>query len=293
MDFADIEYEVADGIATIALNRPEKMNAGTAVMVSELLQAIDLVDADDSVRAVILTGRGKAFCAGADLSTGAETFDYDNRSDGEALGGAREASVDAPRDGAGLITLRLFECKKPVISAINGAAVGMGVTMTLATDIRMASEKARFGFVFTKRGIAPEGASSWFLPKMVGVAQAAEWLYTGRVFDAQEALAGGLVRSVHPADELLDAARALAAEIVENAPLSVALTRQMLWRMLGADHPMDAHRADSRAVFATGKLPDAMEGVMSFLEKRPASFNGKVSSDLPDVFPEWEQPRYR
>jgi len=292
MDFAEIEYEVADGVATIALNRPDKMNAGTATMVGELLAALDAVDADDAVRAVIITGRGRAFCAGADLSLGAETFDYDNRSDGQALGGVRVGARSAARDGAGLITLRLFECKKPVISAINGAAVGMGVTMTLATDIRLASEAARFGFVFTRRGIAPEGASTWFLPKLVGVAQAAEWLYTGRVFDAPEALAGGLVRSVHPADELLPAARALAAEIAESAPLSVALTRQMLWRMAGANHPMEAHRVDSRAVFETGKLPDAMEGVMSFLEKRPAQFTGKVASELPDVFPDWEQPTY-
>ncbi|MGV3759281.1 MAG: enoyl-CoA hydratase-related protein [Actinomycetota bacterium] len=293
MDFQEIAYEVADGVATITLDRPEKMNAGTARMVGELLQAIDAVDADDAVRAVVLTGRGKAFCAGADLSAGAATFDYDRHPEGGAIGGKRVEQVAAPRDGAGLVTLRLFECKKPVISAVNGAAVGMGVTMTLATDIRMASESARFGFVFTKRGIAPEGASTWFLPRLVGVAQAAEWLYTGRVFDAAEALHGGLVRSVHPADELLPTAHALAAEIAEAAPLSGAVTRQMLWRMLGADHPMVAHRADSRAVHATGALPDAMEGVMSFLEKRPASFQGKVSSELPDVFPDWVDPEYR
>lgn len=292
MDFTEIEYDVSDGVATIALNRPEKMNAGTARMVGELLQAIDAVDADDAVRAVVLTGRGKAFCAGADLSAGAETFDYDRHPDADAIGGERVEDVAAPRDGAGLVTLRLFECKKPVISAVNGAAVGMGVTMTLATDIRLASEAARFGFVFTKRGIAPEGASTWFLPKLVGIQQAAEWLYTGRVFDAAEALAGGLVRSVHAPDELLPAARALAAEIAAAAPLSVALTRQMLWRMAGARHPMDAHRVDSRAVHSTGRLPDAMEGVMSFLEKRPAVFTGSVSEDLPDIWPDWEQPTY-
>ena len=293
MAFTEIEYDVTDGVATIALNRPDKLNAGTATMVGELLQAIDLVDEDDAVRAVILTGRGKAFCAGADLSAGGLTFDYDRHPDGEAIGSKRVDQASAPRDGAGLVTLRLFACKKPVISAINGAAVGMGVTMTLATDIRMASEAARFGFVFVKRGIAPEGASSWFLPKIVGVSQAAEWLYTGRVFGAEEALAGRLVRSVHPADQLLPAAQALAAEIAEGAPLSVALTRQMLWRMLGADHPMDAHRVDSRAIHTTGALPDAMEGVMSFLEKRPPSFTGKVSTDLPDIFPDWVDPTYR
>jgi enoyl-CoA hydratase/carnithine racemase len=292
MDFAEIEYEVADGIATITLNRPDKLNAGTARMVRDLLGAIDEVDADDDVRAVILTGRGRAFCAGADLSAGAETFDYDRHPDGEAIGGERVATVAAPRDGAGLVTLRLFDCTKPVISAVNGPAVGMGATMTLATDIRMASNRARFGFVFARRGIVPEGASSWFLPKVVGVSQAAEWLYTGRVFDADEALAGGLVRSVHPHDDLLDAARTLAAEIVDSAPVSVALTRRMLWRMLGADHPMAAHRVDSRAVHATGAMPDAMEGVMSFLEKRPAAFTGHVSTDLPDVFPDWTDPTY-
>lgn len=292
MDFAEIEYDVADNVATIALNRPEKLNAGTAVMVRELLAAIDAVDADDEVRAVILTGRGRAFCAGADLSAGAQTFDYDRHPEGDAIGGERVRDVAAPRDGAGLVTLRLFDCTKPVISAVNGPAVGMGATMTLATDIRMASDGARFGFVFARRGIVPEGASSWFLPRLVGVAQAAEWLYTGRVFDAAEALAGGLVRSIHPGDQLLDAAGALAAEIVDSAPVSVALTRRMLWRMLGADHPMAAHRVDSRAVHATGAMPDAMEGVVSFLEKRPAAFTGRVSTDLPDVFPDWTDPSY-
>ncbi|HLT15298.1 MAG TPA: enoyl-CoA hydratase-related protein [Acidimicrobiales bacterium] len=293
MDLRELEYDVADGVATIAFNRPDKMNTGTPRMVGELLQVLDAVDADDDVRAVILTGRGRAFCAGADLSAGAGTFDYDRHPEAGAVGGERVEGVAAPRDGAGLVTLRLFDCKKPVISAVNGAAVGMGVTMTLATDIRLAAESARFGFVFTQRGIAPEGASTWFLPRLVGVAQAAEWLYTGRVFGAEEALRGGLVRSVHPDDQLLDVARELAAEIAAAAPLSVALTRQMLWRMLGAEHPMIAHRADSRAVHATGKLPDAMEGVMSFLEKRPASFTGKVSTELPDIFPEWDPPEYR
>jgi enoyl-CoA hydratase/carnithine racemase len=292
MDFAEIEYDVTDHIATIALNRPDKLNAGTACMVGELLEAIDAVDADDDVRAVILTGNGRAFCAGADLSGGAATFDYDQNPEGGALGGKRVAEVAAPRDAAGLITLRLFECTKPLISAINGPAVGMGATITLATDIRLAADTARFGFVFARRGIVPEGASTWFLPKIVGVSQAAEWLYTGRVFDAAEALAGGLVRSVHAGDELLAAARGLASEMVDSAPVSVALTRRMLWRMLGADHPMAAHRVDSRAVHATGAQPDAKEGVLSFLEKRPALFTGKVSAGLPDVFPDWIDPAY-
>jgi enoyl-CoA hydratase/carnithine racemase len=250
------------------------------------------VDGDDDVRAMILTGRGRAFSAGADLSAGAQTFDYDDERSGEAIGAERVADAAAPRDGCGRITLRLFDCTKPVIAAVNGPAVGMGATMLLAADIRMASESARFGFVFTRRGIAPEGASSWFLPRVVGISKAAEWLYTGRVFDAAEAHEAGLVRSLHPSDELLQAAGMLAAEIAEAAPVSVALTRQMLWRMLGADHPMAAHRADSRAVYATGASPDAREGVMSFLEKRPPRFKSRVSTDLPDVFPDWQQPEY-
>jgi enoyl-CoA hydratase/carnithine racemase len=288
----EVEYEVADHVATITLNRPDQLNAFSAGMVRDLVRAIARADGDDDVRAVILTGRGRAFSAGADLSAGAQTFDYDDERSGEAIGAERVAGAAAPRDGCGLITMRLFDCVKPVISAINGPAVGMGVTLTLATDIRMAADTARFGFVFTKRGIAPEGASTWFLPRLVGVSQAAEWLYTGRLFGADEALAGGLIRSIHPADQLQDAARALALEMAEGAPISVALTRRMLWRMLGAAHPMEAHRADSRAVYATGALPDAHEGVQSFLEKRPATFTGQVSEDLPDVFPDWVDPTY-
>ncbi len=304
MDLTQIAYRVDDRIATIELNRPEKLNAGTPTMVRELLFVLDLVDRDDEVRAVILTGRGRAFCAGADLSGGAGTFDYEARNadrDGPVWGGDETASEpgDAEarrlarnRDGAGLVTLRMFDCKKPVIVAFNGPAVGMGATMPLAADIRLASETARFGFVFARRGIVPEGASSWFLPRLVGISQAAEWLYTGRVFDAEEALQGGLVRSVHPPGELMDAARALAGEIAESAPVSVALTRQMLWRMMCAPHPMEAHRVDSRGVLATGALPDAKEGVVSFLEKRPAAFTMRVSEQLPDIFPDWTSPSF-
>ncbi|MDZ7734642.1 MAG: crotonase/enoyl-CoA hydratase family protein [Acidimicrobiia bacterium] len=291
MDFTDLTYEVRDHVATITLDRPEKMNAGTPAMVMALVEALDAVDADDEVRAVVLTGRGRAFCAGADLSGGAATFDYDDVSRTDA---AKDPAPQRPvhRDGAGLVTMRLFQTTKPVIAAVNGAAVGMGATMPLAADIRLASESARFGFVFSKRGIAPEGASTWFLPRLVGIDRAAEWLYTGRVFDAQEALAGGLVRSVHAADDLLPAAYELAAEITDAAPVSVALTRRMLWRMLTVDHPMYAHRVDSRAVQHLGALPDAMEGVMSFLEKRTPAFVGSVSEGLPEIFPDWAEPEF-
>jgi enoyl-CoA hydratase/carnithine racemase len=295
MTYEEIEYEVADRVATVALNRPEKMNTGTTRMIAELLDALDRADGDDDVRAVVFTGRGKAFCAGADLSGGSKTFDY----------AAGESSVEAPgernrsdgegrvfRDGAGLITLRLFEFNKPVIAAINGAAVGMGATMTLPCDIRIAAESARFGFVFAKRGIVPEGASTWFLPRVVGVSQAAEWLYSGRVFNAAEALAGGLVKAVVPNDELLAEANKLAREFAESAPVSVALTRKMLWRGMVADHPMYMHRVDSRAVQYMGAQADAREGVMSFLEKRPANFGGSVSAGLPDVFPDWDEPTF-
>ncbi len=280
MDYTQIDYDVAEHIATITLNRPEQLNAFTGVMMNEMIDAFDRIDADDDVRAVIVTGAGRGFCAGADLSSGGETF---SRGGSDVI-----ADSGVPRDGGGLLTLRIFACKKPVIGAINGPAVGVGVTMTLPMDIRLASENARFGFVFARRGIVPEACSSYFLPRVVGISQAAEWCYTGRVFPASEALAGRLVRSLHAPDELLPAARALAAEIAENAsPVSVALTRQMLWRMLGADHPMDAHRVDSRGILERGRSADSREGVMSFLEKRPAEFPLSVSADLPDIFPDW------
>jgi enoyl-CoA hydratase/carnithine racemase len=285
VNFSEIQYSVDGPVATITLHRPDKMNAFTNTMLKEIIAAFDLTDADDSVRAVIVTGSGKAFCAGADLSGGGETF---------AKGGSDVAARSGVvRDGGGLVTLRIFESKKPVIGAINGAAVGVGVTMTLPMDIRLASEHAKFGFVFAKRGIVPEAASSWFLPRIVGISQAAEWCYTGRILTAREALDGRLVRSVHPADELLPAARAIASEIASGtAPVSVALTRQMLWRMLGADHPMEAHRVDSRAINSRGASDDAREGVLSFLEKRPAEFPVKVSDGLPDIFPDWENPSF-
>jgi enoyl-CoA hydratase/carnithine racemase len=285
MAYEEIIYEVSEQIATITLNRPDKLNSFTNRMLKEIIAAFDESDADDNVRAVIVTGSGRAFCAGADLSGGGETF---------AKGGSDvKAKTGVMRDGGGLVSLRIFESKKPVIGAINGAAVGVGVTMTLPMDIRLASTASKFGFVFAKRGIIPEAASSWFLPRIVGISQASEWCFTGRMISADEAKEGRLVRSVHAPEDLLPAARAIAREIAENtAPVSVALSRQMLWRMLGADHPMQAHRVDSRAINSRGASDDAREGVMSFLEKRPANFPVKVSDGLPEVFPDWQDPQF-
>ena len=284
-EYTQIRYEVSDSIATVTLARPEKMNAFTGVMMRELLDVFDVIDADDAVRAVIVTGDGKAFCAGADLSSGAKTFD-----DGDW---SSTSDDSVRRDGGGQVTLRIFACKKPVIAAINGAAVGIGATMTLPMDVRLASSAARIGFVFTRRGIVPEACSSWFLPRVVGISRAAEWVYTGRILSADEAASGGLVRTVYAPDELLPAACALAREIADNTSgVSVALSRQMLWRMLGADHPMQAHRVDSRAIQLRGRSADAHEGVTSFLEKRPANFSDSVAASLPDVFPEWQDPQF-
>ena len=300
MAYQTIKYEVKDNILTITLNRPDKLNAFTGEMMQELIDAFDKADADDDVRAIVVTGEGRAFCAGADLSAGAKTFDYAEREDRPDKGGdprKPDGTIDwshpAVRDGGGRVTLRIFECLKPVIAAVNGPAVGIGVTMQLAMDVRLASEDARFGFVFARRGIVPEACSSWFLPRLVGISQALEWTYSGRVFPAQEALDGGLVKKLYKADELLPAAYEMAREIVENtAPVSVALTRQMMWRMLGADHPMEAHKIDSRAIYARGAQEDAKEGVMSFLEKRPAKYPNKVSEDMPSFFPWWDERKY-
>jgi enoyl-CoA hydratase/carnithine racemase len=295
MDYEQITAALADGVLTVTLNRPERLNAWTPTMGNELIDAFDRADADDDVRVVVLTGSGRGFCAGADLASGGETFDYRKREaearDGAA--GAGESAGAVPRDTGGRLTLRIFESTKPVIAAINGPAVGVGATMTLPMDVRLASEQARMGFVFTRRGIVPEACSSWFLPRVVGISRAMEWVATGRVFSAQEALEGGLVRSVHPPDELLDAARELAREIADNtAPVSVALARRLLWRMLAAEHPMLAHRADSRGMFLRGQSSDAVEGITAFLEKRPARFPDRVSDGLPDVMPGWQSPEF-
>jgi enoyl-CoA hydratase/carnithine racemase len=281
MDYEQILYEVTDNVLTITLHRPDKLNAFTSTMCREMIDAFDRADADDNVRAVIVTGAGRAFCAGADLSGGADTFHYDSR---------EGSTGEVTRDGGGLLTLRIFDSTKPVIAAVNGPAVGIGVTMTLAMDLRLASETARFGFVFARRGVVPEACSSWFLPRIVGIGQALEWTYSGRVFPASEAHAGRLVRSVHAPEALLPAARDLATEIAtQTSAVSVTLIRHMMWKMLGADHPMEAHKLDSRGMYATGKSPDAREGIESFLEKRAATFPGKVSRDLPDFCPWWDE----
>jgi enoyl-CoA hydratase/carnithine racemase len=282
--YQTISLQVEDGIATLTLDRPDQLNAFTSRMQHELIDAFDRTDADDEARVVIVTGRGRAFCAGADLSAGGETF---------ATSGEASTVGVGQRDGGGQVVLRIFESTKPVIAAINGPAVGVGITMTLPMDIRLAAEDARIGFVFTRRGIIPEACSSWFLPRVVGINRAAEWVYTGRVFPAAEALEAGLVRSLHPGGELLDAAGAIGREIADNtAPVSVALSRLMMWRMLGADHPMEAHRVDSRGILERGRSDDAREGVTAFLEKRPARFPLRVSAGLPDIFPDWEPPDF-
>ena len=281
MAYSTILYEVEDNVLTLTLNRPDKLNAFTRDMMHELINAFDKADEDDNVRAIIITGAGRGFCAGADLSVGADTFIADVRED-------RESGLQ--RDGGGLLTLRIFESKKPVIAAINGPAVGIGATMLLPMDIRICSTDAKIGFVFSRRGIVPEACSSYFLPKIVGISQALEWCISGRVFPAGEALTGGLVRSVHDPDELIGAARTIAGEIAnKTSAVSVALIRQMLWKMLGADHPMEAHKIDSRGIYYCGKSDDVKEGVESFLEKRPAKFPLKVSKDMPEFYPWWQE----
>jgi enoyl-CoA hydratase/carnithine racemase len=276
MAFETILYDVADGIATVTLNRPERLNAVNGTVIRELVEAFDRADADDGVRAVVVTGAGRAFCAGADLGGGGKTFD------------GRGENPEAHRDGGGLVTLRIFEMKKPVVAAINGPAVGFGITLTLPMDVRLASSAARIGFVFARRGVVPEACSTWFLPRLVGIAQAAEWTYTGRVFSAEEARAGGLVSRVLEPDALLPGACALAREIADNtSAVSVALIRQMLWRMLGAEHPRAAHRLDSLGMWYTGRSADAHEGITSFLEKRPPRFTGRPSKDMPPFYPWW------
>jgi enoyl-CoA hydratase/carnithine racemase len=298
--FETIAIDFREGILTITLNRPDRMNAFTGQMMKDMVAAFDIADTDDAVRAVIVTGSGeRAFCAGADLGAGDDTFDYTKRPERLEQGSPmrEDGSVDfshpGVRDSGGRLTLRIFNCKKPVIGAINGAAVGIGATMQLPMDFRLASDTARFGFVFAKRGIVPEAASSWFLPRLVGISQALDWCYSGRVFGAEEALSGGLIKSIHAPADLLPAARALAMSLTsESAPVSIALTRQMMWRMLGAAHPMEAHKIDSRAIWMRGQSQDAREGVSSFLEKRAAVYPDKVSKDTPHFAPWMDEPGY-
>jgi enoyl-CoA hydratase/carnithine racemase len=289
MTYETVTAAVENNVLTLTLNRPDRLNAFTLKMMREMIDVFDKADVDDEVRAVVVTGAGRGFCAGADLAAGARSFDRDTLTGGEAPPEGDEAM----RDGGGLLALRIFRSLKPVIAAVNGPAVGIGATMQLPMDVRLASSEARFGFVFSRRGLVPEACSSWFLPRVVGISQALEWVFSGRVFPAQEALDGGLVKAVHAPEDLMPAALGLAREIAENtSAVSVALSRQMLWRMLGAGHPMAAHRVDSRGVYALGAMTDAREGVMSFLEKRPPRFEMKVSADMPEFYPWWEEPEF-
>ncbi|MCA1510357.1 crotonase/enoyl-CoA hydratase family protein [Bradyrhizobium sp. NBAIM01] len=296
MVYETIKYEVAEQILTITLNRPEKLNAFNSLMEREIVDAFDRADGHNDVLAIIVTGEGRAFCAGADLSLGADTFDRDvRRGPVKRLPDGRvDYSDPSVSDGGGKIAMRIFRCLKPVIAAVNGPAVGMGVTMQLAMDIRIASDAARFGLVFSQRGLVSEGASSWFLPRVVGIAQALEWSYTGRIFTAKEALAGRLISKIVRPDRLLPTARALAHEIVDKtSPVSITMIRQLMWRMLGADDPMEAHKIESRSMYSRGRSDDAKEGIMAFLEKRPAVFKDRVPADLPDFFPWWTEREYR
>lgn len=282
MSYEEITYEVSDGVATLTLNRPDRLNAFTTQMARELLKVFDEIDNDDDVRAVVVTGAGRGFCAGADLGAGAGTFD--NR----VRGGAQD--IQAHRDGGGVVTLRIYELTKPIIAAINGPAVGVGITMTLPMDIRLAVPDAKIGFVFARRGIVPEACSSWFLPRIVGIGRATEWVYTGRVFQATEGADAGLIQHICEPDQLLPRAYEIAREIADNtSAVSVALSRQLLWKGLGYDHPMESHRADSRCIYWMGQSADAAEGVTSFLEKRPARYPMTVPKDLPDFYPWWDE----
>ena len=291
LDLQQLTYEVEDRIATITLNRPDKRNAFTARMVHETIAALDEADADDDVRAIIVTGAGGSFCVGADMAeAGVDTF---KKTSGSDIDPNSEQAELRGRDGGGIVSLRLFQSLKPVIGAVNGVAVGVGSTMLLPMDIRLSSTDARFGFVFSQRGIVPEAASSWFLPRVVGISQALEWSFSGRVFDAEEALAGGLVKSLHEPDELIPAARAIATQLVEStSSVAVAMARQQLWRMLGASHPMEAHQVESAAVPQLGAKADVAEGIASFFEKRPPNFTLGPANDMPDVYPWFDEPEF-
>lgn len=294
MDFETIKFETADNIAIVTLNRPDKLNAITRGMVAELQQAIEQIDEDDNIRAVIFTGSGRAFCAGYDLSGGTNTFDLSSKTDSPVRpDGSFDYGKESARDGGGILTMRMLRCLKPLIGAINGPCIGMGVTIMLPMDIRIASETAKFGLPFVRRGVIPESASAYFLPRIVGISKALEWTYKATVFPASEALEAGLVTQLLPPEELLPAAKELAREFTKGtSPVSVALTRQMLWQGVGMTHPMEAHRVDSRGVLNRGRSNDVKEGVTAFLEKRDPAFPDKVSSDMPDYYPWIEEPDY-
>ena len=293
MTFEFIRYELANRIATITLARPEKLNAVNGAMVRELIAAFESADSDDDVRAVIVNGEGRAFCAGADLSRGAESFVAPGSEGLTSADGEVDYSNEAIREVGGRLALVLYNLRKPVIAAINGAAAGLGATFILPMDIRIAAEEARFGFVFSRRGMVLETAASYFLPRIAGISKALEWGMSGRMVSAAEALENGLVSAVVPQAELLVEANRLARDIADNAaPVSVALIRQMLWRGLGMNHPMEAHRIESRGIYARSRAADATEGVTSFLEKRAPDFPDLVSRDMPDFYPWWEEPGY-
>jgi len=293
-EFSHIRLDISDSIATITLARPEKLNAISRRMIHEILAALDEVDRDDGVRAVIVTGDGRAFCAGADLSRGEESFVPPDSSSLINADGSFDYAAEAARDDGGRISLRIYRMLKPVIGAINGAAVGLGATMTLAMDMRLANETARYGFVFARRGMVPEACSSFFLPRLVGISKALEWMIGGGLIEAPEMLEAGLVNSLHAPEELLPAARAIAHALIDNsAPVSVALTRQMLWQGLSMTHPMEAHRIESRGMLSRGRSKDAAEGVKSFLEKRQPHFPEKQSRSMPDYYPWWDDPEFR
>ena len=287
MTLNTIKTSVEDNILTITLNRPDRLNAFNTEMQFELIDTFRAVNDDDEIRAVVITGEGRGFCAGKDLKdSGADSFDVKKRPDYKPH--------TQWRDGGGRVALAVYDCLKPVIAAVNGPAVGVGITMLLPMDIRLASSASKFGFVFAKRGLVMEACSSWFLPRLVGIQQAAEWVYTGRVFPAAEALKGGLVSEVLEPDELLPRAYELAREMIDgNSPVAVALMRQMIWRMMAADHPIEAHKVDSRGISVLGKMPDTAEGISSFLEKRPPNFPMKVSKDMPGYYPWWDEPRFQ
>ncbi|MFV0643545.1 MAG: crotonase/enoyl-CoA hydratase family protein [Sphingomonadaceae bacterium] len=298
MSFETILYDVNDRVATLTLNRPDKFNAMNPLMQKEIEDALDLADQDDAVRALIITGAGKGFCGGADLSSGADIFNKDKKVEGRDVSarnpdGTFNYSSDAARDGGGKLAMRLFNSLKPVIGAINGAGVGIGASMLLPMDIRIASEKGRLGFVYARRGIVFECCSSWFLPRVVGISKALELSFSGRILSADELKEVGLVSEVTTQENLLPRAQEIAREIADHtAPVSIALMRQMAWRSLGMDHPMEAHKIESRGICTRGASPDAKEGVASFIEKRLPDFPCTVSKDMPDYFPWWQEPEY-